>query len=188
MLPGAYLGLCSRCIQRCARLSSPHRARRPASPFLTRNLRIRPYEAFAPLPPSRLPKPKKPKVSKAYRSRKWGRRLFYLGLTTTAIWALDKQFYASSLARTMSTFSLGIVVALDYKINFRPDPWIGDIQSLHTRNAERLFSLLRANGGKSKGDKRRVVANVWNRSVPQDWASYCYAIRHPTPRIPKDVC
>ena len=39
-------------------------------------------------------------------------------------------------------------MALDYKINFRPQPLTGgSVQDVHVRNAERLFDLLRANGG-----------------------------------------
>ena len=37
---------------------------------------------------------------------------------------------------------------MDYNINFRPDPWIGDtVADLHARSAKRVFELLRANGG-----------------------------------------
>ena len=39
-------------------------------------------------------------------------------------------------------------MAVDYKINFRPDPWIGDsVADLHSRSAKRVFELLRNNGG-----------------------------------------
>ena len=39
-------------------------------------------------------------------------------------------------------------MAVDYKINFRPDPWIGDsVADLHARSAKRVFELLRNNGG-----------------------------------------
>lgn len=61
--------------------------------------------------------------------------------------------YASGIGRSVKTFGLGVLVALDYKLNFRPEPllggWIGggDVQELHRRNAERLFNLLRSNGG-----------------------------------------
>lgn len=48
----------------------------------------------------------------------------------------------------MRTFGTGLLVALDYKLNFRPQPLTGGtVQDLHNRNAERLFNLLRANGG-----------------------------------------
>lgn len=41
-----------------------------------------------------------------------------------------------------------MIAALDYKINFRPEPWTGgSVADLHLRNAERLCDLLRANGG-----------------------------------------
>jgi aarF domain-containing kinase len=41
-----------------------------------------------------------------------------------------------------------VVVAIDYKLNFRPKPLFGgDITDLHLRNAERLFELLHRNGG-----------------------------------------
>lgn len=64
------------------------------------------------------------------------------------MWSLDRQFLSSSLTRSVRTFWLGIVVALDYKINFRTHPPLADsIPALHHRNAERLFDLLRTNGG-----------------------------------------
>ena len=66
----------------------------------------------------------------------------------TAAYAIDRQFLFSSLARSARTFALGAVVAADYKINFRPHPPLADsIAALHARNAQRLFELLRTNGG-----------------------------------------
>lgn len=82
------------------------------------------------------------------RSVKWGRRLGYFGALTGTLYLLDTQFYASSISRSLRTFGLGIVVALDYKLNFRPEPFFGgDIPNLHRRNAEKLFALLHQNGG-----------------------------------------
>ena len=64
------------------------------------------------------------------------------------LYALDSQFYASSLTRSLRTFSLGVIVAIDYKINFRAHPPLAkSIEAVHARNAERLIDLLRANGG-----------------------------------------
>ena len=61
---------------------------------------------------------------------------------------MDTQLYASSLTRSARTFALGLVVAIDYKINFRAHPpFAQSIAALHARNAERLYDLLRANGG-----------------------------------------
>ncbi|AEO65048.1 uncharacterized protein THITE_56894 [Thermothielavioides terrestris NRRL 8126] len=47
---------------------------------------------------------------------------------------------------------MGLLVAADYKLNFRPEPLplvgsAGGIPELHRRSAERLFRLLRENGG-----------------------------------------
>ncbi|KAL4810567.1 ABC1 family-domain-containing protein [Aspergillus unguis] len=101
---------------------------------------------FVPPSPSSLGKPV---AAKSYtRTRKWLRRLFYLSLATGTVYVLDSQFYASSLTRTARTFSLGLLVALDYKINFRPNPPLaGSIADVHARNAQRLSDLLRHNGG-----------------------------------------
>lgn len=64
------------------------------------------------------------------------------------IWFADRQIYASGFVRSLRTFGTGLYVALDYKLNFRPEPLTGGtVQDLHHRNAERLFHLLRANGG-----------------------------------------
>ncbi|KAH8703529.1 ABC1 domain protein [Talaromyces proteolyticus] len=104
------------------------------------------FGAFVPPSPSSLGKAT---PAKTYpRTRKWLRRLFYFSLTVGGIYVVDTQFYASSLTRTSRTFGLGLVVALDYKINFRPDPpFASSITALHQRNAERLSELLRHNGG-----------------------------------------
>lgn len=61
---------------------------------------------------------------------------------------MDRQVYASGLLRSVRTFSTGLVVALDYKLNFRPNPWVaGDVTELHARSARRVFELLQTNGG-----------------------------------------
>lgn len=88
-------------------------------------------------------------AAKSYRrTRKWLRRFLYLSLATGTVYVLDSQFYASSVTRTARTFSLGLLVALDYKINFRPNPPLaGSIADVHSRNAQRLSDLLRHNGG-----------------------------------------
>lgn len=71
-----------------------------------------------------------------------------MSAVTGTLYLLDTQFYGSSVTRSVRTFGVGILVALDYKLNFRPQPWLGgDIVDLHRRNAERLFNLLHQNGG-----------------------------------------
>ncbi|BDD63456.1 hypothetical protein MPDQ_005225 [Monascus purpureus] len=115
-------------------------------PFHCRNIYSAEFKPFVPPSPSELGRPV---PAKTYvRTRKWLRRLFYLSAATGVIYGIDSQFYASSLTRTARTFALGIFVALDYKINFRPSPpFASSITAVHARNAERLFDLLRTNGG-----------------------------------------
>ncbi|KKK15574.1 hypothetical protein ARAM_007434 [Aspergillus rambellii] len=82
------------------------------------------------------------------RTRRWLRRLFYLSLVTGVAYTVDTQFNAASLTRTARTFTLGLLVAVDYKVNFRPNPPLASsIAAVHARNAERLSNLLRQNGG-----------------------------------------
>lgn len=82
------------------------------------------------------------------RSRKWLGRMLALGAVGGTIYLVDRQVYASGLGRSLRTFGNGIYVALDYKLNFRPEPLLGgSIEDLHRRSAERLFELLRVNGG-----------------------------------------
>ena len=65
-----------------------------------------------------------------------------------AVVLLDTYFYDEALTRSFRTFYTGLIIALDYKVNFRPDPWIGDsVADLHSRSAKRVFDLLRTNGG-----------------------------------------
>lgn len=111
-----------------------------------RNLQTQRFQPLTPPSPASLGKPIPAK--QYYRSRKWGRRLLYVSAITGTVYLLDTQFYASSLTRSFRTFSMGLLVAIDYKMNFRPHPWIGGtVADLQRRNAERLYNVLRANGG-----------------------------------------
>ncbi|KAJ4286698.1 hypothetical protein N0V90_012950 [Kalmusia sp. IMI 367209] len=61
---------------------------------------------------------------------------------------MDREFNASALTRSFRTFKTGLVIGLDYKINFRAHPPLANsIEELHARNAQRIFDLLRYNGG-----------------------------------------
>ncbi|KAJ5708606.1 hypothetical protein N7488_008407 [Penicillium malachiteum] len=115
-------------------------------PLLHRHVHAGQFQPFIPPSPSSLGRPQ---TAKTYaRTRKWLRRLVYTSVATGIIYGIDNQFYASSLTRTARTFSLGLLVALDYKINFRPHPPLASsIAAVHARNAERLSDLLRHNGG-----------------------------------------
>ncbi|KAK6614424.1 ABC1 family protein C10F6.14c [Botrytis cinerea] len=104
------------------------------------------YQPFVPPSPASLGKAAPPKLYP--RTIKWGRRLLYVSAATGIAYLIDTQLYASSITRSLRTFGLGILVAIDYKLNFRPNPILGgDITDLHRRNAERMFNLLHQNGG-----------------------------------------
>ena len=131
------------------------RAFRTSSRSLRANAGPSQSSAFAPPPPSSLPRARPPKSltkkqeRRRARRRALTRRLFlYLALPLAGGYAWDRFFNYSAFGRTASTFALGLFVAADYKLNFRPDPWVGSsVTDLHARSARRLFDLLRANGG-----------------------------------------
>src|SRR5690348_10317602 len=84
------------------------RSRQPLPRQLRQRRFVHPNE-FRPLVPPSPSSLGKATPAKTYpRTRKWLRRLFYVSLTTGAIFAIDKQFYASSLTRTTRTFALGL--------------------------------------------------------------------------------
>ena len=104
------------------------------------------FQPLSPPPPSSLPKPAPPKYYR--RTRKWIRRLLYSAAAVGFIYSLDNRFYDSCLTRSARTWGVGLLVAVDYKINFRANPPLAQsIAALHARSAERLFNLLCANGG-----------------------------------------
>ncbi len=134
------LPLCRTCL---------HHTRRsfPSTPHLrlhTRAIHSSQFQPLRPPDPSTLARPKTPR-----KPRKWPFRLLLttvLGLSS--IYILDTRLNASSLVRSARTFGTGVVIAADYKINFRPSPpFAASIEAVHARNAQRIFDLLRVNGG-----------------------------------------
>ncbi|KAF5022150.1 hypothetical protein F66182_5800 [Fusarium sp. NRRL 66182] len=105
-----------------------------------------PFQAMRPPLPEELGAPKRAEEYK--RGRRWVRRLLILSAAGGVIYIGDRQIYASGFGRSLRTFGTGLLVAVDYKINFRPKPLTGGtVKDLHNRNAERLFHVLRTNGG-----------------------------------------
>ncbi|GAW22432.1 hypothetical protein ANO14919_119690 [Xylariales sp. No.14919] len=104
------------------------------------------FEPLRPPSPSSLGQPQAARQFK--RGRRWGRRLLIFSAVTGTLYLIDRNVFASGVGRSLLTFGTGLFVALDYKLNFRPAPITGGtIEDLHRRSAERLFELLRANGG-----------------------------------------
>ncbi|KAG9231264.1 ABC transporter [Amylocarpus encephaloides] len=111
-----------------------------------RSIQTERFSAFAPPTPESLGKAAPPKQ---YRGAiTWARGLLYTTVVVGGVYLVDTQLYASSITRSLRTFGLGIVVAMDYKLNFRPNPLLGGtIEDLHRRSAEKMFNLLHQNGG-----------------------------------------
>ncbi|KAF5969315.1 atypical ABC1 ABC1-B kinase [Fusarium coicis] len=119
---------------------------RMLTPSLRRLQSGGPFQAMRPPSPEELGAPRR---AKEYRQgRRWARRLLLTCVLGGTIYLGDRQIYASGFGRSLHTFGTGLLVAFDYKLNFRPQPITGGtVQDLHNRNAERLFNLLRSNGG-----------------------------------------
>lgn len=165
----------------------------PASRILTprfpkRHIQSQQFKPFVPPSPSSLPKAAAPKTYR--RTRKWTRRLLYLALGLGVAYEVDQYFLYASLSRSARTFWLGLLVATDYKINFRPHPPLADsIQALHSRNAERLFDLLRTNGGLYLKIGQAIAMQVDAESFDgrgQQIAEHTL-VSYPAPRVPEDV-
>ncbi|EWG38860.1 Atypical/ABC1/ABC1-B protein kinase [Fusarium verticillioides 7600] len=138
MLRIAMQGHSARATMRCRH--------RMLAPSLRRLQSGGPFQAMRPPSPEELGAPRH---AKEYRQgRRWARRLLLTCVMGGTIYLGDRQIYASGFGRSLHTFGTGLLVAFDYKLNFRPQPITGGtVQDLHNRNAERLFNLLRSNGG-----------------------------------------
>lgn len=76
------------------------------------------------------------------------RRLFIVSAALGAGYIIDTQLNASSITRSVRCFQTGLLIGIDYKINFRAHPPLAaSIEALHERNAVRVFDLLGNNGG-----------------------------------------
>lgn len=108
-------------------------ARHPLNlPPSKRSIQTQQFSPFAPPTPESLGRAAPPKQYK--RSIKYGRRFMWTAGVLGGLYLADTQLYASSITRSLRTFGLGIFVAMDYKLNFRPKPWVGGtIEDLHRR-------------------------------------------------------
>lgn len=151
MLPscrqGAFIAALSRPAYRSSRVPhrlSPSWTRGPVAKQLQRH-----QSQFQPLVPPSPESLGKPVAAKQYRrTRALLKRLIQLGLLSATVLGVDSYFFDAVITRSARTFKTGLVVALDYKINFRANPPFADsVADVHHRSAERLFHLLRNNGG-----------------------------------------
>ncbi|KAI8989998.1 ABC1 family-domain-containing protein [Pilobolus umbonatus] len=78
------------------------------------------------------------------------KQLLGISILGGAVYAYDSHSEAQLITRNLRTFTNGILIALDYKINFKPGPTLEDsmrIESLHERVANRIFDSFEKNGG-----------------------------------------
>lgn len=197
------LGLCAHCLKssKHSRILASIRGPKkvfPQSPV--RSLQTQQFQPFVPPSPSSLGKPT---TAKNYRrTRKWARRLIYLTLCTGVLYGVDRQFYASAVSRSARTFGLGLIVALDYKINFRPNPPLAaSIAALHARNAQRLAGLLQSNGGLYlkigqaiamqsavlPPEFQKMFAKMFDDAPQNDWKDVEQVIREDFGKSPEEV-
>ena len=118
----------------------------PARSYHSSHIRPSQFQPLTPPSPESLGKPRPPKTYR--RTRKLFRFLIRLAIAGVVVHLVDEYFFDAVLTRCTRTFSVGLFAALDYKINFRANPPFADsLAEVHYRNAERLFHLLRENGG-----------------------------------------
>ncbi|PRP83123.1 ABC1 family protein [Planoprotostelium fungivorum] len=79
----------------------------------------------------------------------WARRLKIaagVGAVAGIGYQVDQTYNAQVIKRNVRTLYNGIIIAADYKINFRPDN-ADSIENIHERVAQRLYNVCRENGG-----------------------------------------
>ncbi|KAI0645341.1 ABC1 family-domain-containing protein [Trametes meyenii] len=80
------------------------------------------------------------------RPRRYARRTAFILLGLGLAYEADRQFNASAIGRNLRTLWTCLVIALDYKLNFKPEK-AHEIPALQERVAERVYNLLTSNGG-----------------------------------------
>ena len=70
-----------------------------------------------------------------------------LGVVGGSAWAVDRFVYASSIERTARAGYNSLVVALDFKLNFREGLPAEKLDALHERVAKRLHWVVTENAG-----------------------------------------
>ncbi|KAH9889564.1 atypical/ABC1/ABC1-B protein kinase [Cubamyces lactineus] len=76
----------------------------------------------------------------------YARRTAYVFLGVGLGYTLDRQYNASAIGRNVHTLWTCLAIALDYKLNFKPENADG-IPALQERVAQRVYDLLTSNGG-----------------------------------------
>ncbi|KAI0363112.1 ABC1-domain-containing protein [Pilatotrama ljubarskyi] len=80
------------------------------------------------------------------RVQRYTRRVTLFLVGVGVVYGLDRRFNASAIARNVRTLCTCMAIALDYKLNFKPDK-ANQIPALQERVAQRVYDLLTSNGG-----------------------------------------
>ncbi|OBT99173.1 hypothetical protein VE01_02620 [Pseudogymnoascus verrucosus] len=198
----------ARCLISASRpvLRSPNLPRpttNPRSLLTPRSLRSAHSSQFQPFVPPSPASLGRARPARHYpRTSRWVRRLLYTSAALGTLYLVDVNLYASSLTRSLRTFGLGLLVAIDYKLNFRASPLCGGtIADLHRRSAERLFDLLRSNGGLylkigqaiamqsaiMPPEFQKMFARMFDDAPQNDWEDVERVIREDFGKSPEEV-
>ncbi|EMD33278.1 hypothetical protein CERSUDRAFT_57434 [Gelatoporia subvermispora B] len=80
------------------------------------------------------------------RLHKYAQRVLYTVSFGGAVWLMDREYNGSAITRNLRTFWTCAIIALDYKLHFKPE-MSESIPALHERVAERIYNLFTSNGG-----------------------------------------
>jgi aarF domain-containing kinase len=157
------------------------------------------FTPLLPPDPASLPKPG---TKRFRRSRKLVRVSLYSALTLGAVYYGDTQFNSAAIVRSARTFYTGIVIGFDYKINFRAHPpFAPSLEAVHARNAQRVFDLIRENGGLYlkigqaiamqsailPPQFQKMFARMFDDAPQNDWADVERVIREDFGKSPEEV-
>ncbi|PPQ94351.1 hypothetical protein CVT25_000679 [Psilocybe cyanescens] len=130
-----------------------------------------------------LPPPKSTPIAPPKPSRIWkyARRTGFLAAGATTVYAVDRFYNASSITRTLRTFTTSAMITWDYKQNFTPGKSEA-IPELHERVGQRVYDLLSTNGGLYIKIGQAIAANA--AALPEPIQKQFTSLFDDAPQIP----
>uniref|UniRef100_A0A8H7XXJ9 ABC1 atypical kinase-like domain-containing protein n=1 Tax=Psilocybe cubensis TaxID=181762 RepID=A0A8H7XXJ9_PSICU len=112
---------------------------------------------------------------------KYTRRMGYFAAGAATIYTVDRVYNASSLTRTLRTFTTSALITWDYKSNFTPGK-SEQIPELHERVGQRVFDLLSTNGGLYIKFGQAIAANA--AALPEPIQKQFASLFDDAPQVP----